>query len=110
MKRDSLGELEELLLLLVSGLGEEAYGVNVRNEVAKQAKRKITLSTVHITLHRLEEKGFVKSFLAEATPVRGGKRKRVFKVTAYGFKVLTNTRQLRERLWMAVPEMAIQKR
>jgi PadR family transcriptional regulator, regulatory protein PadR len=110
MKRYSLGELEELLLLLVSGLGgDDAYGVNIRNEVARQANRNITLSTVHVTLHRLEDKGFVRSGLAEATPVRGGKRKRVFRITAYGLKTLAHTRELRERLWLAVPSIAIQK-
>jgi PadR family transcriptional regulator PadR len=109
MMRYTLGELEELILLIVSGLGDEAYGVNVRDEIASQAGRNLTLSTVHVALHRLEEKGFVKSKLGGSSPVRGGKRKRIFKITAYGLKVLSETRELRERLWTGIPQMAGQK-
>lgn len=110
MKRYNLGELEELLLLLVNSLYPDAYGVNIRHEIVEQANRNITLSTVHVALHRLEEKGFVKSQLGEATPVRGGKRKRIFKITAYGIKALNETREVRERLWSSLPEVALQKR
>ena len=108
--RYNLGELEELVLLLVSGMGDHAYGVNIRQEVARQARRNLTLSTVHVTLHRLEEKGFLKSAMGESSPVRGGKRKRIFRITAYGLRVLADTRELREKLWTAVPQMALQKR
>lgn len=108
--RYNLGELEELVLLLVSSMGEEAYGANVRQEVSRKARRNLTLSTVHVTLHRLEEKGFVKSAMGEASPVRGGKRKRIFRITAYGLRVLAHSRELRERLWTAIPQMALQKR
>lgn len=110
MNRYSLGELEELILLLVSALEDDAYGVNIRNEMARQVRRNLTLSTVHITLHRLEEKGLVKSKMGEATPVRGGKRKRIFKITAYGLRMLAETRELREKLWSSMPQIATQRR
>jgi PadR family transcriptional regulator, regulatory protein PadR len=110
MTRYNLGELEELMLLLVSGMGDEAYGANIRQQCARKAKRNLTLSTVHVTLHRLEEKGFVKSIMGEASPVRGGKRKRIFKITAYGLRVLAETRELREKLWTGIPQIALQKR
>lgn len=110
MSRYTLGELEELLLLLVSALEEEAYGVNIRKEMARQSGRNLTLSTIHITLHRLEGKGFLKSKMGEASPVRGGKRKRIFRITAYGLRMLAETRELREKLWTAMPQVATQRR
>ncbi len=109
MQRYNLGELEELVLLLISALKEEAYGARIRLELAEQARRDLTLSTIHITLQRLEEKGFVKSSMGDATPVRGGKRKRIFKITAYGLKALGETRELRERLWTGIPQISVQK-
>jgi DNA-binding PadR family transcriptional regulator len=109
MPRYNLGELEELTLLLVSALKEEAYGARIRLELASQARRDLTLSSVHITLHRLEEKGFVKSSMGDASPVRGGKRKRIFKITAYGSKALAESRELRERLWTSIPQVSLQK-
>jgi PadR family transcriptional regulator PadR len=110
MKRTNLGELEELVLLVVSSLHPEAYGVNVRHEVEQQAGRNITLSTVHVAMHRLEEKGFLKSQFGEATNVRGGKRKRIFKITAFGLRALQETREVREKLWNSIPGVILQKR
>jgi len=110
MKRFNLGELEELLLLMVSVMHPDAYGVSIREEIKKQAGRTITLSTVHVALHRLEEKGFIKSSFGEATQVRGGKRKRLFQITAYGRKALSETREIRERLWGQIPDVALLKK
>jgi len=109
MKRYQLGELEEAVLLIVCSLHPEAYGVNVRHELLKQMKRSLTVSTVHVAMHRLEEKGFLKSHFGEATSVRGGKRKRIFTITNYGLKALAEVRQMREKMWDAIPDVIFQK-
>lgn len=109
MKRYQLGELEELVLLTVCSLHPEAYGVNVRHEMLKQMKRTLTVSTIHVSLHRLEEKGFLKSHFGEAGNTRGGKRKRIFTITNFGLKALNEVRQAREKLWNAIPDVVFQK-
>jgi PadR family transcriptional regulator PadR len=94
-----LGELEELVLLLVALLNKEAYGVLLTEELQKQAGRDISISAVHAVLHRLEEKGFVKSRLGGATAERGGRRKRLFSITAFGRNAIEELRDTRNALW-----------
>lgn len=110
MKKYQLGELEEWVLLMVCNLHLEAYGVNIRQELKSQAGRDVTLSTVHVALHRLEEKGFVKSKLGDPTAVRGGKSKRLFQITAYGLKALEAIRQTREKIWIKIPAIVFKPR
>ena len=99
MSRFYLGELEELVLLMVAFLREGAYGVIVVEELQKQAGRDITISAVHAVLHRLEEKGFVESFMGGASAERGGRRKRLFKITPYGRQVIEDLRDTRNAIW-----------
>jgi PadR family transcriptional regulator, regulatory protein PadR len=94
-----LGELEELVLLMVALLNNEAYGVAITEELKKQAGREITISAAHAVLHRLEEKGFVRSRMGGASAERGGRRKRLFTITAYGRNVLSELRETREVIW-----------
>lgn len=94
-----LGELEELILLMVALLNKEAYGVSITEELQKQAGRTITISAVHAVLHRLEEKGFVKSKMGGASTERGGRRKRLFSITAYGRNTLEELRDTRSLIW-----------
>jgi DNA-binding PadR family transcriptional regulator len=103
MKRASLGELEELILLVIGVIKEEAYGVSITQMLEKETGRTVDFSTVHTTLKRLEEKGFVKSVMAGATAERGGRRKRYFSITAYGYKVLRESQEIRMRLWSLMP-------
>lgn len=105
MKGTQLGEFEELALLTVGVLQESAYGVGVKEEIELRSNRKVTLSTVHSTLIRLEEKGFLESVLGEATKERGGKRKRIFKMTSQGGNALISARELRNDLWSSMPKM-----
>ena len=83
-----LGELEQLLLLAVIRAGDDAYGLTVLAEIERATGRFPTLATVHTTLARLESKGFVKSWLGESTPRRGGRAKRHFAVTPAGRKAV----------------------
>lgn len=105
MKGTNLGEFQELILLTIGALHPEAYGVAIKEEVHNQTGRKVTLSTVHAALNRLEEKGYVKSEFGEATSMRGGKRKRFFTITAYGVKALAEAKEQRETLWNSMPDV-----
>lgn len=97
-----LGELEELILLMVALLNKEAYGVSITDELKKQAGREISISAVHAVLHRLEEKGFVKSRMGGASQERGGRRKRLFNITTYGRNALEELRDTRNVIWKLI--------
>ncbi len=107
MKGTQLGEFEELVLLVVGVLFPEAYGLNIREEIINQTKRKVAIGAVHSALSRLEEKGFLESELAEDTHERGGRRKRLFKITASGKQALEKNHELRNSLFNQIPEMAL---
>jgi DNA-binding PadR family transcriptional regulator len=102
-----LGELEELILLLVALLNKEAYGVPLSEELRKQAGREISISAIHSVLHRLEEKGFVKSRMGGASAERGGRRKRLFSITAYGRNTLEELRDTRNVIWGLIAKTAM---
>lgn len=110
MKRNNLGELEEVVLLVVGVCFDEAYGVVIQEELLDRCNRKATLSTIHMALHRLEEKGYLDSRLDGATNERGGRRKLLFRVTKSGQKALARARELRNELWEAVPKIAFSVR
>lgn len=99
MRRSYLGEFEELVLLTVVVLHHSAYGAAITDELEAQTGRTVSLSAVHAALQRLEEKGMLSSVLGEATLERGGRRKRLFSVTAHGSQALQNTREMRNKLW-----------
>jgi PadR family transcriptional regulator PadR len=101
-----LGELEELILLMVALLNKEAYGVSIAEQLKKQAGREISISAAHAVLHRLEEKGFVKSHLGGASRERGGRRKRLFSITAYGRHALQEVRDTRNVIWKLIAKHA----
>lgn len=106
MGRTYLGEFEELVLLTVAILNGSAYGLTIAEELRQRTQRSINLSGVHVALYRLEEKGFVKSELGGATAARGGRRKRLFAITAYGKRTLDELRQVRNDLWEAIPNLS----
>lgn len=101
-----LGELEELILLMVALLNKEAYGVSITEELKKQAGREITISAAHAALHRLEEKGFVKSKMGGASQERGGRRKRLFSITTYGRHALEELRDTRDVIWNMISKVS----
>jgi PadR family transcriptional regulator PadR len=100
-----LGELEELILLMVALIGAGAYGVSITKELEEQTGRVITISAVHAALHRLEEKGFVKSKMGGASMERGGRRKRLFQLSAYGRLALQELRDVRKTIWAQLPNI-----
>lgn len=106
MNKIPLGEFEEIVLLTVAVLYDEAYGVAIKEEIEQRLDRKVSVGALQAALRRMEDKGFVDSWLGEATSVRGGKRKRYFKVTAYGQRALASVRETRNQLWDAIPKVA----
>ncbi|MBC3785136.1 PadR family transcriptional regulator [Spirosoma utsteinense] len=108
MKRAFLGEFEEVVLLTVAILDEGAYGVTITQEIEQKTGRSVGFSTVHTTLQRLAEKGFLSSRMGGATAERGGRRKRFFTVTATGRKALLDVKQVREELWGSLPPQTLQ--
>jgi DNA-binding PadR family transcriptional regulator len=106
MSRIYLGEFEELVLLTVGVLYDDAYAVSIAKEITKQAGRDVNVSAVHKSLYRLEEKGMLKSRLGEPEQKRGGKSKRLFSLTAYGKRALDESLELRLSLKKQIPRMA----
>jgi len=103
MKKITLGEFEEIVLLVTASFDGEAYAVTVTQELEKQTGRSVGFNTVHTTLQRLEEKGFITSELGGATAERGGRRKRFFSITPLGARALRDVKEIREKLWNALP-------
>lgn len=106
MKGSNLGELEELIMLHVALLYDEAYGVAIMKEIKQRCNRSITISTVHAALARLQSKGFVESRYAGASTERGGRRKHLFRVTPAGQKVLEEVKNQRNAIWNDIPNVA----
>jgi len=108
MSKHRLGEFEEVVLLTVAILYGEAYGVAILNEIESRLDRGVSIGSLRTVLSRLEKKGYLSSELGEPTAVRGGKRKRFFKVTKYGQKALQETKEQRRQLWDAIPKIAFE--
>ncbi|MCE7041822.1 PadR family transcriptional regulator [Dyadobacter sp. CY312] len=106
MNQYHLGEFEEVVLLTVAVLFNEAYGIAIIDEMENRLNRKVSIGALQTVLRRLEDKGLLTSMFGEATKVRGGKRKRYFTVTPEGQKVLNDVKNQRLALWNAIPEIA----
>lgn len=106
MKGTYLGEFEEIVLLAVAIRSGDAYGAAVVSEIEQQMGRSVNLGAVHSALNRLQEKGLVSSEMGGMTTERGGRRKRLYVVTAYGRRALEGMRQLRNQMWDNIPRTA----
>lgn len=106
MEKLSLGEFEEIILLTVAVLYDNAYGVAIKDDIESRLNRKVSVGAMRTALKRLENKGFLNSEFGEATKVRGGKRKRYFRVTPVGKKALDHVMGTRKKLWGAIPDIA----
>jgi len=106
MSQYHLGEFEEVVLLTVAVLYNEAYGVAIIDEMEKRLNRQVSIGALQTVLRRLENKGLLSSAFGEATKIRGGKRKRYFSLTQNGQRVLSETKDQRLALWKAIPKIA----
>jgi DNA-binding PadR family transcriptional regulator len=105
MSKEFLGEFEELVLTMVGILQQEAYGNAIVTEIKDRVGRRVNLSAVHVTLYRLEDKGYVKSLMGGATSERGGRRKRIFTITNAGLSILRLMKDTRMDLWKLIPQL-----
>lgn len=94
----NLGEFEQLILLAILRLGDDAYGVTIRAELADRAGRTVAPGAMYTALERLETKGLIASRMSDPTPQRGGRAKRQVIVTAAGVEALTRALRAYERL------------
>lgn len=92
-------------MLTVAVLQEEAYGVEIKRELERRMRQRLSVGSVQSALKRLEDKGFLKSELGEATHKRGGKRKRIYTITRYAQKVLAELKEIRAGLWESIPQL-----
>jgi PadR family transcriptional regulator, regulatory protein PadR len=105
MAKEYLGEFEELILTMVAALQDDAYGAAICEEIENKFKREVNLSAVHVTLYRLEDKGYIKSKMGGGTNERGGRRKRIFSITSAGMAILRAMKETRLELWNMVPQL-----
>lgn len=105
MAKEYLGELEELMLTMVGILQDDAYGNAIVKEIRDQLNRDVSLASTHVTLYRLEEKGYIRSRVGGATNIRGGRRKRIFTITSAGLAVLRSMKASRTQLWKQFPQL-----
>jgi PadR family transcriptional regulator PadR len=103
--RDYLTDFELMILLSILRVGDEAYGVPVAREIEKTGGRSVVLATVYAALDRLEANGLVSSTLGDPTPARGGRAKRLFRVTPSGLKAVRQARRALTRLWAGLAQV-----
>jgi PadR family transcriptional regulator, regulatory protein PadR len=106
MTQHSLGEFEELILLMVAALHDEGYGVTILENLEEKLNKKVNISAVHVALKRLEDKGFVKSRFGGITEDRGGRRKKFYVITALGKRMLDAQYELRTSIYKQIPKIS----
>ena len=97
-----LGEFEQVVLLAVVRLGNQAYGANIRREIEARAERRVSIGAAYATLDRLVDKGYLRSSESAGGPERGGQPRRHFSVTQTGVAALEATRALQGRMWSGI--------
>jgi len=107
MERTNLGEFEEVVLLTVAVLGDDAYGISIREDMLERLGREVSMGALRTALKRLESKGYLDSEFGEPTAVRGGKRKRYYRITSAGRQAAENAMDARKRLWNAIPHTSL---
>lgn len=107
MKETNLGAFEELVLLVVGALGDQAYGVAIREALEDQTGNSPSIGALHSALYRLEDKGYLKSVEGGATTERGGRRKKYYSLSVSGKKALEAAHQLRMAFSLRIPGLKL---
>src|SRR5438045_4066802 len=102
MAAPTLGTLELTVLLAVARLGDDAHGLAIRADVSARTRHDYSVGAVYTTLQRLEDKGFVSSRVSAPLPVRGGRARREFKVTASGHRAINAAHRVANSVWSGV--------
>lgn len=103
MKGTYLGEFEELVMLVIGVLDDDAYSISIKEELKSRTGRNPSIGALHSALNRLDQKGFIKSFEGGATKARGGRRKRFYQITSTGKQAVKDAYDLRSGLFEAIP-------
>jgi DNA-binding PadR family transcriptional regulator len=103
MKSYHLGEFEEIVILTIGILNNEAYSVSIKDEIESRLPRTVSMGALHTALRRLEDKGYLRSYAGEPTQERAGRPKRYFEITAMGKKAMQYAKATRDGLWGAIP-------
>ncbi len=101
---------EEIVLLAVRKLKDNAYGVTIRNLIQEMTGKYWSVGAIYVPLERLEQRGLLVSSTSPPKPERGGRRKRVFKVTPAGLKELDDLYKVNSVLWQGYPELSLEKK
>jgi PadR family transcriptional regulator PadR len=104
MKKYQLGEFEEIVILAIAILNNEAYSVAIKDEIESRLSRSVSMGALHTALNRLEDKGYLRSFAGEGTEERAGRPKRYFEITAMGKKAMIHAKETRDDMWRAIPK------
>lgn len=104
-----LTRIEELTMLSILNLQRNAYLIAITDHLSKITGKKVSLTSVHLPLSRLEKKGLIESEFGEATAVRGGRRKKIYRVTKIGFKELNEYKRITDMLWSNYSMLSVQK-
>ncbi len=104
-----LTRIEELTMLSILNLQRNAYLIAITDHLSKITGKKVSLTSVHLPLSRLEKKGLIESEFGEATAVRGGRRKKIYRVTKIGFKELNEYKRITDMLWTNYSMLSVQK-
>jgi PadR family transcriptional regulator PadR len=94
-----LSQREEQILLAIGFLREEAYLVAIRKHLSKIVGKELSIGAVHIPLRRIEKQGLVDASFGESTAVRGGRRKKIYRLTTAGLAALKESKKITDRLW-----------
>lgn len=102
-----IGEFEEIVLLTVGILEDNAYGVSIKDDIKDRLNRKVSVGALQAALRRMEKKGYLTSKQGEITSKRGGRPKLYFRLTASGHSALAYSRETRNNLWDAMPRTGL---
>ncbi len=109
MIKNRLGEFQELILMTIIVLQEEAYGVEIQRDLEARLGKSLSVGAIQTALKRMQENGFLTSKLGEASKKRGGKRKRIYSATPYAHQILHEMKEVRTQLWNAMPQIGTSK-
>src|SRR5215210_8035343 len=110
MTHQGLGEFEQLVLLAIVHLRGEAYGIPIVEEIERRTGRQVARAAVYVTLRRLEEKGYLSSWMGDPTPERGGKGRRYVKIEHEGARALREARRAADRMWQGLDPAGLKAR
>ncbi len=102
-----LSRVEEIMLLSILKLQDNAYGVTIRKLIFEVTRKRWSIGAIYVPLERLEHKGFVESYTGEPTEMRGGRSKRMYRITREGLRALEEIKELNKTLWESYSEWVL---